>query len=323
MQEFRKNVIVGVFVLAAVGCLGVMILLLGKAPQWLSSMYQISIYFPSAGPVQNGDAVLVNGVRVGQVKYIAALPDIRKGVRIVADIYSQYRIPKDAEPLIKEQSVGFGKAAIRIDVDTKKSDTMVPTDGTGALHGTVAGGIAELVPQATMQKLEDAGVALTNLATALKPVADDLHELLKPTSVAALDSTTAPKHPLANLSTAVQRLDTTLKSFNKIMADPKNQENIEVMVRNFRQVSENGVVLTKSLVASTDKMSQFLDKLNAVGEKMNTGQGTAAKFLNDPELYEALALTATRLTKTIEDLQTLIRQWQDKGLKIEGGVFGK
>jgi hypothetical protein len=323
MQEFRKNVIVGIFVLAAMLSLGAMILLLGKAPQWLSSMYTINIYFPSAGPVQNGDSVIMNGVRVGQVKLIRALPDVRKGVQVEAEIYSEYRIPKDVKPLIKEQSVGFGKSAIRIDVGSENSDQMLPTDGKGVLHGTVAGGIAELVPQATLQKLEDAGVALTNLATALKPVADDLHELLKPTSVAALDSTTAPKHPLANLSTAIQRLDTSLKGFNKIMADPNNQENIAVMVKNFRLVSENGVVLSKGLVTSTDKMSLLLDKLNVMGEKMNNGQGAAAKFLNDPELYEALTLTAKRLEMAIQDLQTLVRQWQEKGLKIEGGVLGK
>jgi len=284
----------------------------------------VSIFFPSAGPVQIGDPVLVNGVQVGQVNNVESLPDIRKGVRIVTAIFSRYRIPLDAKPLIREQTVGFGKAGIRIDVNDKEnSDKMVPTDGKAELHGTVAGGLAELIPQATMKQIEDAGVALTNLAKALKPVADDLHVLLKQTSLAAVDSPAGRAHPLANISTAVQRLDLTLKSFNKVMADPNNQKNVEVMLKNFRTVSENGIVLTKGLVDSTDKLSRVLDQLSSVSEKMNTGQGTAGKFLNNPELYDAMTLTAQRLELAIQDLRTLLQQWQEKGMKIEGGILGK
>jgi uncharacterized phage infection (PIP) family protein YhgE len=190
--------------------------------------------------------------------------------------------------------------------------------------------------------------ALTDLARALKPVADDLHVLFRPLSTQAVDTATGPHRPMANISTAVQRLDEALKGFNAIIADPNNQQNIAVMVKNFKTVSERGITLSDNLInlseqlkktagttddkinkiasgliENTDKLSQLFDKLNGVAEKISTGQGTFAKMLNDPEFYDALTDTAKRLQLAADDLRQLLLQWQDKGLKIQGGLLGK
>jgi len=348
MNEFRRNLVVGIFVIIALVILGVMVILFEQAPKFLAKGYTFNIYFPSAGPIQNEDPIYVNGLQVGQVKWIEPLPDLRKGVKVVAFINEGIRIPRDAEPLIKEQSIGFGKPDIRIEVGPENSKENLPTNGTGELHGTVAGGIAEVIPKPIMSKLENASVALTDLARALKPVADDLHILFRPLSTQTVDTTTGPNRPMANVATAVQRLDEALKSFNQVMADPNNQKNIAVMVKNFRTVSERGVTLTDNLVGlseqlkktvgntderinkisaglieNTDKLSQIFDKLNGVAEKINTGDGTLGKLLNDPEFYDAMADTAKRLQLAVDDLRQLLLQWQEKGLKVQGGLLGK
>ncbi len=342
MNEFRRNLMVGIFVLVGLGLLGFMIILFGQAPQYLSKGYEISIYFPSAGPIQNDDPIYVNGLQVGRVKWIEPLPDMRRGVKIVCFISEGIKIPIDAQPVIKEQSMGFGKPAIRIEIGPENSSETLPTNGKGELKGTVVGGVAEVIPKSIMTKLEDASVAITNLARALKPVADDLHVLFRPLSTQAVDTTTGPAaHPMANISTAVQRFDEALKSFNKIMADPENQRNIAVMVKNFRVMSERLVNVSdqlkktigstderinkvaSGLIENTDKLSQLFDKLNVVADKINAGEGTLGKFLNDPEFYDALTITAKRLQIAVDDLRQLLQQWDEKGLKIQGGLLGK
>jgi ABC-type transporter Mla subunit MlaD len=352
MNEFRRNLIVGVFFLVALVLLGIMTILFGQAPQFLASGYTISIFFPSAGPIQNDDPIYINGLQVGQVKWIEPLPDLRQGVKVVCFINQRkdqkIDIPIDAKPLIKEQSIGFGSPAIRIEVGPENSKEILPKDGTGVLHGSVAGGIAEVIPKSIMDKLENTSDALTDLARALKPVADDLHVLFRPLSTQAVDTATGPHRPMANISTAVQRLDEALKGFNAIIADPNNQQNIAVMVKNFKTVSERGITLSDNLInlseqlkktagttddkinkiasgliENTDKLSQLFDKLNGVAEKISTGQGTFAKMHNDPEFYDALTDTAKRLQLAADDLRQLLLQWQDKGLKIQGGLLGK
>lgn len=343
MNESRRNIVVAIFVLGGLVILGIMILLFGARPQIFAdrNRYVITILFPSAGPIQGDHPVYVNGIGVGRVWYVEPLPDIREGVKVVCYINKGIRIPVSATPLIKEQSIGFGTPAIRIEVGPHDSGKMLPEDGTGVLHGQIAAGIAEVIPKEIISKIEDTAVAVTDLARALKPVAGDLHQLLKPLSTQAVDTATGPARPMANVSTAVQRLDEALKSFNDVLANPRNKRNITVMIENFRVVSENGIKLTQrlneltasadakinklgaGLIDSTDKLSQLFDKLNEVAAKMNSGEGTAGKLFNDPELYDALTDTAKRLQLAVDDLRILIQQWQEKGLKIQGGLLGK
>ncbi len=348
MDENRRNLIVGLFVIIGLIILGVMILLFGEAPRTFSRSYIVTMSFPSAGPVRESDPVMLNGLQVGQVQEIRPLPDIRKGVQIICRINAKYRIPVDAQPLIKEQTMALGKPAIRIDVGPENSSKMLPTDGTGRLKGYVAGGLEELIPRETMKELEEAGLALTNLAKALEPVARDLHELFKPTPVSKVDTATGPNRPLANISTVVQRFDRSLKSINKIMADPSNQKNLSVIVKNFRIISEQGLVLSdklnaladrltkltgnadakltkvaRGLMDNSEKLGTLLDRLNRIAYKADEGKGTIGKWLNDPELYDALVLTTKRLSLTLEELHQLIKQWRVKGLKLEGGLIGK
>jgi ABC-type transporter Mla subunit MlaD len=348
MNEFRKNIVVGAVVLTALIALGAMIILFGEAPQSLSASYRVDMYFSTAASIQNDDPVYVNGVQVGQVDHTAAMDDIRQGVRIVCLIQTRYHIPIDALPVIREQGVGFGKSSIRIDVNEQNSSTMLPTNGSGKLHGSVGGGMTEIIPKQTIKTIEDAGAALADLARGLRPVADDLHALLKPTTTQEVDAstqpnglTTGPAHPLANLSTAVQRLDQTLKGLNQIVADPNNQNNIRVTLENFRTVSRDAASLAKELrevtgrtdqrlekisaglIENTDKLSFLLDSLKTASDKLSSGQGSAGKFLTDPELYDALTFSAQKLALAINDLHELLQQWREKGLKVQGGLLGK
>lgn len=348
MNETRRNFIVGMFVLLGLAALGVMIVLFGEAPQVFTPSYKITINFPSSGPVQQADPILMNGLQVGQVKDVEAKSDIRKGVTIICLINSKYTIPVDARPLIKEQSIALGKPAVRIDVGPENSGQMLPVDGSAILDGYVAGGIEELIPRKTMEGLEAAGTSLTNLAKALEPVAKDLHELFKPLPAKKVDQTTGPDKPLANISTVVQRFDKSLKSFNRIMSDPENRKNLSAIIKNFRTISEQGLVLSDRLVSiaermeglagnaddkltkistalidNSGKLNKLLTRLDEAAYRIYEGKGSIAKMLNDPELYDSLTLTTRRLQATLNDLHKLIQRWQTKGLKLEGGVLGK
>lgn len=355
MDEYRQNLIVGSFVLVGMIILGTLIILFGEAPYTFTPSYKVTMIFPSAGPISKSDPIVMNGIQIGFVKDIEPMEDIRQGVKIICLINSKYRIPQDAEPLIKEQTVALGKPTIRINVGPSNKAVFVPTDGTGILRGYVAGGIEELIPKETMKQLEEAGTALIDLAKALRPVADDLHELLRPISIKEVDKKAAQggttgqeTQPLANVSTAVQRLDLALKNLNEILSDPENKNNIALIAKNFKTVSEKGIELaekfteladrlnkiasktdtnieklTNKLIENTNKLSDLLSQLNSIAYKLNEGKGTAGRLLNDPDLYEGLSDAFRQLKDVLEELHILIMQWQSKGIKIEGGLIGK
>ncbi len=347
-NEYKQNLIVGLFVLIGLIVLGVLIILFGEAPYAFTPSYKVTMIFPSAGPVNESDPVLMNGIQIGFVKSIEPMDDIRKGVKAICMINTKYRIPIDAEPLIKEQTIALGKPAIRINVGPENSKETLPTDGNAVLYGYVAGGIEELIPKETMKQLEEAGSALIELAQSLKPVVKDLHTLFKPLPVQRVDTATGPARPLANISTVVQRFDQALKNLNEVLGTHKTKQDLRLIVENFRVVSEKGIVLadrlntladrlntlteraddnllrvSRAIMENADKLGKLLSELNKLAYKLNEGEGSAGRFLNDPKLYEALTVTVRKLQLALDELHKLIIQWKVKGVKFEGGLLGK
>ncbi len=163
-QDYRRNLIIGTFVLFGLLALGLMIVLFGESPQSFTRTYDVTIYFPSAGPVRTGDPVLLNGMEIGRITSVQPQADVRKGIKFMAAISSNYLVPVDAVPLIREQTLTLGRPAVRIEVGMENSDQTLAVDGTAVLQGEVAGGIEELIPKGTMDDLQDAGRSLTRLA---------------------------------------------------------------------------------------------------------------------------------------------------------------
>jgi len=347
-DTYRRNLLIGAFVIIGLITLGAMIIMFGEAPQAFTRTYTVNMFFPAAGPVRESDPVLLNGIEIGRIVAVIPQPDIRDGIKFVASVDADYRIPIDAVPLIREQTLALGRPAVRIDVGPENSDQMLPTDGTAVLRGDFARGIEELIPKETMQDLQTAGKKLTELAVSLKPVAADLHELLQSRPIKLLDDKTDPNRPLANIATAVQRLDATLKNFNEVIGDPQSQHNLKAAVANFHAISRRGIDLVDSLKAlagrlievtdnvdtqvnrisqritdAADQLSHILDDFSTATDQLARGEGSAGRFLRDPELYESLALTSRRLQLAIDDLRALLRQWHDQGVKIQGGLLGK
>lgn len=58
------------------------------------------------------------------------------------------------------------------------------------------------------------------------------------------------------------------------------------------------------------------DQIDTLMAKLTTGDGTIAKLMNDPKLYEEVSEAAARLALTLRDLQAVVRRVKDEGLDI-------
>lgn len=58
------------------------------------------------------------------------------------------------------------------------------------------------------------------------------------------------------------------------------------------------------------------DQIDTLMAKLTTGDGTIAKLMNDPKLYEEVSDAAARLALTLRDLQAIVRRVKDEGLDI-------
>lgn len=358
MNATMRNLAVGVVVLAGLAGLGWLILLFGGSPQALQKTYRLKIWFESAGPISEGADVRVSGVLVGRVTDIKPQEDFTRGVVVYTDIDWDYRIPADCQPVIRPAAMGLGKPSVEILVQSRIGPAVkvqgepafLPRDGNAQITGKLLTGFEGLFPEATESKLSE-------LAKSLNQIVDALNELLEPRPVAEIDAPTTQgeRARMANVSTVVQRLDTSLRHVNRLLAEA-DENDLGELLGNLRETSENvktfsqglGGLLAKAnavadsaqgavaaaegtfktadaelkrvstaIVDHSRKMAAAMDQLTMAMEKVNAGKGTAGKLINDPGLYDELLLATDRLNKTIAELQQLVRQWQAEGVKIK------
>jgi phospholipid/cholesterol/gamma-HCH transport system substrate-binding protein len=75
--------------------------------------------------------------------------------------------------------------------------------------------------------------------------------------------------------------------------------------------------LTKSLVAASDRLSEVMKHVDGIVEKIDRGEGTAGKLINDGRLYEQLLEDSRQLDLVLQELKTFVEQSKEKGLPIK------
>ena len=117
-----------------------------------------------------------------------------------------------------------------------------------------------------------------------------------------------PKETQKKIDETLDSIKASAKSFNEIVGDDVNQTNIKK-------------VLSEAVVA-TEKLSKALGEFNRLINKINNGDGTVAKLLNDAQLYEDLHDTFEELRLALEQLKILAADVnEEEGIKLKLKLF--
>lgn len=85
MNHTRTEIIVGLFVLVGLACLGYLAVKLGKLEIFGASGYTVTADFPSVAGLKVGDPVEIAGVRVGRVDALGLSDDERARLQLRLD----------------------------------------------------------------------------------------------------------------------------------------------------------------------------------------------------------------------------------------------
>lgn len=355
MNERRRNILIGLFVLGGLICLGTLVLLLGAFPNVLAGgTYEVIVYFSDPVddlPVETD--VFMIGKRIGRVTEVGWRGgNASQGVEATLRIDNDFDIPANALAQFKEASLGFGRPRLQIVVPLGTTAEALPKTGKAVLQGAVVGPFEQIIPKemgATLQRTAD---HIGKLAEALTPAARDVHDLLKPTSADAVDA----GQTMGNLSSVLQRLDASLRNINDVIGQGTVKQDVVATVANVRAASDQlktaiadiqkfavaardtaeasrGLPadvkqtladlrtrldrVSQNIITNSDNFNKVLTGLNQTVTSINQGEGTLGHLVRDNRLYEALVLTAQRLSASIADLQALVKTWQTEGVKIE------
>ena len=284
----RDEVLVGILLTIGVlvGVLGTIWLVRGG----FSSGYPLHARFKWGAGVKQGQPVRLAGVQIGVVSDVELDP---KGTILVTmSIEDKYGVPRNSTAAVQPVGI-FGDQEIALlpaepsPIFFEKGDSVPPA--------TPKPGLPELTARADTisQRLDD--VAKTVQL-----------ELVQGGGIADLRKSLAAVNTLATSLSAIateqsRQLSMTLTQFRS-RAAAIDSVALDSTVRNMQAT-------TRNLAVFTDSLRGTAQQLNAVLLKVNQGDGTIGRLLNDPGLYYDLRRLTTRLDSLSADFKKNPRRY--------------
>lgn len=290
---------------ALLAIIAITILILGY--NWLNGNNVFSkgedyhVFYQNANGLQVGDAVLINGLKVGKVKDIILL-EKNAGVEAIINLTTVVSIPTDSKAMIGGDLLGEKY----IQLILGSSDIIVT-------ENEFIDGEVEIDVMNEIKRLSSKiNLMISSIDTTIIVLGSIFTENLKD-----------------DFAKSIIGIKQTLDSFNKSAARfneilVREEPKIEDIISNVSEVtdyvkkSESEVkAILSNLHTLTDTLNQIewnelaielnaaAANINLLTEKINSGEGTLGLLLNDKDLYlklnETLGVLDTTLTKFIED----------------------
>ena len=282
----RTDIQVGLTVLVALG-----ILLWGVT--WLKE-FSIArkqrvwiVHFPQTGGLAAADEVQVNGIRLGDVRDVALVPD---GVIVNLQLSSELQLTRDCEVSIRNVGM-MGEKVIAV---------MLRRTGQPYTERDTIPGIYELGLPEVVSALGPAVSGIGSLSEQLQSVA------------VALNKNGDFSGSMKNLRVASEELRKTVE---------ENRQGLKRTVDDMQAASHTARALTadregdlkraldhfESAAEKLDRLSGRLDSLRAtlqsVGGKVDRGQGTLGKLVNDDKVYDETRAALAELKALLADIK--------------------
>ncbi len=291
MDAKRSEIRVGIAVLISLVILigGIM---WGKGFSLRAKRYVIEVMFDNVGGLEPGANVLANGVVKGRVKRIL----LQEGkVTVVASVDKTVTIYSDYKITVESPTVMAGKA-----LSINPGEKLPPADITRPLSGVSSLGMTEAVE--TFQVI----------STDLQVVMRDLDTLLVNLNRVAADSMTRYNitNTLSEINELARQTNSWVKANSAGMTSAVKQ--LDATLNAAREMVQSGDSPLNRTLVSADSAAQRLSALsgslqNLVG-KLNGGEGSAGKLINDDEFY-------FKLNHMISEVDSLARSIRTKGMK--------
>ncbi len=283
----RRNVVVGVFVVVAICAIVWLIFMFNDFPTVVSklSSFQVFVQFPTATGVVKDTPIRFCGYPIGSVTKVAPPEpriDLNTGLKyhqtlVVLSINKKYS-NIPSNVAVKLMTRGLGSSYIELTVDPTLP--LTPRDPNN--------------PET-------------------KYLVDKM--LLQGSS--GMTSEFFPAESQKKLDDLVNGLTAFINNANDVFGDQANKENIKTTLANMASATEELKKFLASGVGTSEEISKTAEEMRLVLEKINNGQGSAGKMLNDARFYEGLLENTQEMEVLLQDLRKLVDEYRKQGVKIK------
>ena len=297
--EKIQNITVGFFIIFGLIALGWLIFKFNDFPTAMSKIhsYEVGVQFASSPGAQKDTPVRFCGYQVGRV--------------------TDVKPPEMRDELSDGQKTGrrFFQSLVIMNIDKKYSN--IPTNVKVKLITRGLGSsYIEMAPEPNLPtiSLEEnrpgKSIFLTN-GMVLQGQVGTSSEFLSEESQKKLDE-------------LMNGLIMVIKNTNDIIGDVNNKENLRQSLENLSKATAETTVAIKQLesfVVSANQSSEELTKMvttaKQILEKVNSGEGTAGRIVNDARFYESMLENSKQLKMLLDEIQQFVKKMKEKGIKIQ------
>jgi phospholipid/cholesterol/gamma-HCH transport system substrate-binding protein len=262
--------------------------------------------------------VFVNGFQVGTVFEIENMNDNLSELVVCIKLNQLYKLPKNSVATIQENPLGTN--AINI------------TPGTSA-NMIVSGDTIQTAPATSL--LGEIMNTLSPLGAQIKSTISELEKVLGNVNKTLDDGNRQNfKTILENLSSTTLLLNKSLESVEGMVNQQngsiaKTADNLNTFTANLNQNNQKISNILSNLDSTTKAINDAdlnktiktiqatLIALNTTIDKLNNGNGTGAKLLSDPAMYNQLQSTIKSVNTLVDDIKVHPKRY------INVSVFGK
>jgi phospholipid/cholesterol/gamma-HCH transport system substrate-binding protein len=262
--------------------------------------------------------VFVNGYQVGSVFEIENQSADLSHIVVSIKLNGNYEIPANSIATIQDNPLGTNSISIVLG-DGKtflKSEDTIKTAPAASLLGDLMNTLSPIGEQ-TKKTITELEKVLTNI----NQVLNEQNKANFQTILANLSATTENLNKsMASIEGMLQKQNGSisqtadnLNSFTKNLSD--NNKKINNIISNLDTASKQ--IRDADLTKTIQSIQLAVSELATTLHKLNTGDGTAAKLLNDPAIYTQLLGTIKSINTLIDDVKIHPKRY------VNVSVFGK
>ena len=245
------------------------------------------VRFPQTGGLGASDEVQVNGIRKGVVSGIALVGD-----HVIVDLDLSSDVLPTTDSRVAIRNVGMmGEKVIAVDLTT----TGNPYTARDTIMGVYEKGMGEVMAAmgTTVDAVSDLAEQLRNVADSMKK-SGNLDVTLKNFRETSEELQSAVSENRAMLRTTMQNFAASSTTVKELTTDRQAQ---------FKRTLDSFERSANNMEHLTSRMDSLRISLQSVTTKMDRGDGSLAKLINDDKLYEDAKASVKSLKDVLEDLK--------------------
>lgn len=237
----------------------------------------ITVTMPDGAGLGRGNAVQLNGVQVGSVRRVDLHPPDRVTVQVKID--DDIRLPADTRAVA--QADVFGATTLEL----QPGDALVALEGGDTIQGYIQQGLSQLATE------------LGGQARGLLASADSL---LSPDAVGDLKATARVLPEVAQqIQSAFAELTLAASSLRRTAEEMERSQTGAAASEALGEVRGSARAATQTL----ETMEASLASLASVVGKIDRGEGTLGRLVNDTTLYWELSSTLREVRELTADVR--------------------